>query len=71
MAKDANALVAAELRKQTSAELSSRVAAKREELHKLRFKHALNQLPKTHVLRQIRRDIAKLQTVINEKAGSK
>ena len=43
------------------------MASKLEELHGAKFKHALGQLDKTHVLRQLKRDVAKLRTVLAEK----
>lgn len=66
MAKNENILKASELRKRGAAELKSLLDEKAEELHKTRFKLALGQQAKTHTLRQLRRDIARLQTVLNE-----
>jgi len=35
----------------------------------LRFQHAAGQLPKTHVLRKNRRDVARVKTELNKKEG--
>jgi large subunit ribosomal protein L29 len=47
--------------------LSKKLGESREELFKLRFQHATAQLEKTHRLRQVRKDIARILTVQNEK----
>ena len=57
----------AELRDLDVEGLAKKLGETREELFKLRFQHATAQLEKTHRLRQIRKDIARLLTVQNEK----
>jgi large subunit ribosomal protein L29 len=47
--------------------LAKKLGETREELFKLRFQHATAQLEKTHRLRQVRKDIARILTVQNEK----
>jgi large subunit ribosomal protein L29 len=47
--------------------LAKKLGETREELFKLRFQHATAQLEKTHRLRQVRKDIARLLTLQNEK----
>ncbi|MEA4857381.1 MAG: 50S ribosomal protein L29 [Solidesulfovibrio sp.] len=47
--------------------LAKKLGESREELFKLRFQHATAQLEKTHRLRQVRKDIARILTVQNEK----
>jgi ribosomal protein L29 len=42
--------------------------SKVDELHSARFKHALGQLSETHSLKTLRRDIARLQTILNERS---
>jgi large subunit ribosomal protein L29 len=42
----------------------------REEEFKLRFKHATGQLEKTDRLKKLRRDIARVLTIIREKEAS-
>ena len=54
-----------DLKAKTSAEL---VAAKKE-LFNLRFQNATNQLDNTSRIKEVRRNIARIQTVITEKAN--
>ena len=57
----------AELRDLDVEGLAAKLGETREELFKLRFQHATAQLEKTHRLRQVRKDIARILTVQNEK----
>lgn len=57
----------AELRELDADGLAKKLGESREELFKLRFQHATAQLEKTHRLRQVRKDIARIMTVQNEK----
>ncbi len=57
---------AAELRKLTAVELSKRLADAKEEAFNLRFQLATNQLDNTARLRDLRRDIARINTVMRE-----
>jgi large subunit ribosomal protein L29 len=68
MAKNENMVVAKELRERSEAELRSLLAAKVEELHKVKFNHALGQLRDTHTLKLLKKDIARLKTVLKEQA---
>lgn len=68
MAKKENQVVAKELRGQAEAELRSLLATKVEELHKANLKKAIGQLRTTHQLKLLKRDIARLSTVLNERA---
>ncbi len=65
--KKEDTLVAAELRKRPEAELKSLIDSKSEELSKALFKHELKQLRDTHQLKLMKRDIARLLTVLNER----
>jgi large subunit ribosomal protein L29 len=56
-----------ELRGLGEAELSERVSSVEEELMKLRFRHASGQLEKTSQLETLRRRVARMKTVLNEK----
>lgn len=47
--------------------LNSKLVEKREELFKLRFQHATGQLEKTSFLPAIRRDIARILTILKGK----
>ncbi|MBZ3892843.1 50S ribosomal protein L29 [Lawsonia intracellularis] len=49
------------------ASLKLKLAEKREELFKLRFQHAAGQLEKTSSLLVLRRDIARILTILKEK----
>ena len=57
----------AELRALDGEALSKKLGETREELFKLRFQHATAQLEKTHRLREVRKDIARIMTVQTEK----
>ena len=60
-------VVATELRKRPEAELKSLLLAKTEELQKSLFKHELKQLRNTHTLKNLKHDIARLNTVLSER----
>ncbi len=68
MAKNEKTVVTKELRTRADAELSSLLAAKVEELQKARFKHALGQLRTTHTLKALRREVARIETVLAQRA---
>lgn len=57
---------AAELRELDHQELSTRLAEAKAELFNLRFQLATNQLDNTARLRQVRKDIARIATVMRE-----
>ena len=57
-----------ELRAQSSAELQEQLVAAKKELFNLRFQNATNQLDNTGRIKEVRRNIARIQTVITEKA---
>lgn len=61
---------ARELRDLSVEELSTKEREFREEEFKLRFRHATGQLEKTARLRQLRRDIARVKTIMREKERS-
>ena len=48
-------------------ELEERLAETRRELFNLRFQHATGQLENTGQVREVRRNIARLLTVLNQK----
>lgn len=62
---------ARELRDLSIDELSSKKKEFCEEEFKLRFQHATGQLEKTARLRILRREIARVKTILREKEGSK
>jgi large subunit ribosomal protein L29 len=62
MAEKAN-----ELRGQNVADLEQQLKDLRDEQFNLRFQHATGQLENTARMRQVRRAIARIKTVMNEK----
>ncbi len=57
---------AAELRGLTSRELQEALDESKEELFNLRFQYATNQLDNTARIRQVKKEIARINTVIRE-----
>ena len=58
---------AAELRDMSVEELRAKLGEQREELMTARFKHATAQLEKTSELKAMRRQVARISTVLTEK----
>ena len=58
---------AKELRAMTPDELNNKLAELKNELFKLRFQHAINQLDNPHKITDLKHDIARVMTVITEK----
>ena len=58
-----------ELNAKSSAELNEELVAAKKELFNLRFQNATNQLDNTSRIKEVRRNIARIQTVIAEKAN--
>ena len=56
-----------EIRKMSDEELSSELTSLKEELFKLRFQLATNQLDNTAQIAQVKRDIARVITIQREK----
>ena len=61
---------ATEMREKSSEDLNKQLLTLREEQFKLRMQKSTGQLGQTHLLKQNQRDIARVKTVLNEKAGS-
>lgn len=59
---------ASELRKMSGDELRKKDTELRAELFKLRFQHGVRRLENPARLRQLRKDIARVQTVLTEQA---
>ena len=57
-----------ELKTKSNAELQEDLVAAKKELFNLRFQNATNQLDNTARIKEVRRNIARIQTVITEKA---
>ena len=60
---------AKELREMTEVELNKKLADLKQELFNLRFQHATNQLDNPQKLADVNRDIARVKTIIREKAA--
>ena len=58
-----------DLRTKSIAELNEELVAAKKELFNLRFQNATNQLDNTSRIKEVRRNIARIQTVIAEKAN--
>ena len=58
-----------ELRAKSVQELNEDLVAAKKELFNLRFQNATNQLDNTSRIKEVRRNIARIQTVITEKAA--
>lgn len=59
-----------DLRKKSAAELNDELVAAKKELFNLRFQNATNQLDNTSRIKEVRKNIARIQTVITEKANA-
>lgn len=57
----------ADVRALSEQELRTRLAELREEQFRLRFRGSMMQLESPHLPRQIRRDIARMETVLRER----
>ena len=57
-----------ELKAKTAAELNEELVAAKKELFNLRFQNATDQLDNTSRIKEVRKNIARIQTVITEKA---
>jgi large subunit ribosomal protein L29 len=58
----------AELRNKTPDQLRDELVSLKKEAFNLRFRQATGQLENTARMRTVRRDVARVQTVLNEKA---
>ena len=56
------------LKGKTAAELQEEFVAAKKELFNLRFQNATNQLENTSRIKEVRKNIARIQTVITEKS---
>ena len=56
-----------ELKDQSVAELQAKLVEAKKELFNLRFQNATNQLDNTARIKEVRKNIARIQTVITEK----
>ena len=59
-----------DLKTKSAAELNDALVAAKKELFNLRFQNATNQLDNTGRIKEVRKNIARIQTVITEKANA-
>ncbi len=57
-----------DLKNKSAAELANELVAAKKELFNLRFQNATNQLDNTARIKEVRKNIARIQTVITQKA---
>ena len=58
-----------DLKTKSAAELNDELVAAKKELFNLRFQNATNQLDNTSRIKEVRKNIARIQTVITAKAA--
>ena len=56
-----------EIRELTAEELSAKLKELKTELFNLRFQHAINQLENPHRIVEVKRDIARVMTILQQK----
>ena len=59
-----------DLKKKSATELNDELVAAKKELFNLRFQNATNQLDNTGRIKEVRKNIARIQTIIVEKANA-
>ena len=59
-----------DLRTQSADELNAQLVEAKKELFNLRFQNATNQLDNTGRIKEVRKKIARIQTIITEKANA-
>lgn len=59
-----------EMRPKTMEELSIELVSAKKELFNLRFQNATNQLDNTARIKEVRRNIARIQTIITQKVNA-
>lgn len=63
---DKTKISSVDLRGRSTDELSSLCTSKIDELQRMRFKHAMGQLPKTHSIGILRREVARMLTILGQ-----
>jgi large subunit ribosomal protein L29 len=58
---------ASEIRELSAEELEKKLADLKKELFNLRFQHAINQLDNPHKIDDVKKDIARVMTILHEK----
>ncbi len=60
-----------EIRELSAGEIETKLRELREQLVQLRLKKSTGQVEKPHLLRAYRKDIARLETILNQKKATK
>ena len=63
-------MTAKEIRELSAAEITTKIRETREQLLQLRMRKQTGQVEKTHELRTLRKDIARLETIANQKKAA-
>ena len=63
-------MTATEVRELTDVEIQERISETREELFRLRFRSATQQLENPMLIRSLRRDLARMNTILREREKS-
>ena len=58
---------AVDMRQMTVEELNAKLKELKSELFNLRFQHAINQLDNPHKIADVKKDIARVMTILHEK----
>lgn len=61
---------AADIRDLTADEIRDQIAQKEEELFRLRFRSATQQLENPSLIKNLRRDVARMRTILREREGA-
>ena len=56
-----------EIREMSSQDLEKKLKELKQELFNLRFQHAVNQLENPHKIADVKKDIARVKTILNQK----
>ena len=61
---------AEEIREMSDAEIEDKIAQSQEELFRLRFRSATQQLENPSLIRKLRRDVARMKTILRQRETS-
>ena len=59
-----------EIRDMSDAEIEDKIAQNQEELFRLRFRSATQQLENPSLIRKLRRDVARMKTILTQREAS-
>ena len=59
-----------EIRDMSDAEIEDKIAQSQEELFRLRFRSATQQLENPSLIRKLRRDVARMKTILTQREAS-